>query len=268
MKRKIAAVLLCLIMGVAVVFTGCSLADIRADLDRDQEEQAQRMQELEEMREELREIGQNVGAVPEEKQEETEPEETEPTETAEAETIEATRGSIENGMFLNETFHVSFPVSDDMVVFTDEQILQAMGMSADALVDNKVYTAKQMETAMAGSVFDTMIMMPDGSSNFVVLYENLDVTAHGISVTESQYLQIVTNGVRQSVAEECSISEMEEVTVGGQEYTKVDITQSQGYVTTYLVRIQDNYVVSMIYTCVGGREEMREDFFQSMVEVQ
>ncbi len=267
MKKKIVTWLLCVIMVMAGVLTGCS----RKDLDKDQEEQEQRLQELEEMKEELKELGQNVGGVSEVEPEETKLEETEPVEPEETEdsgTIEATRGSIENGMFLNETFQLSFPVSDDMVVLTDEQILQAMGISSEVLLDNKICTAEQMETAMEGSIYDTIIMMPDGTSKLVVMYENLDVTAKGLSLTASQYLQIVINHLSQIMDSECSISDMEEVTYGGFEYTKVDITQSQGYVQTYLVRIQDNYVVGMIYTCVSGQEEARDDFFQSLVEVQ
>lgn len=269
MKKKLTI----LVIGMAaavLLLSGCGkmaraiIESRNADMDSKEQEM---QEELAEMREELLKLNPpERPEIPEFEMPETmEPEGSEEPEDS----VQPVRGTLENGMFTNEVFHISFPVSDDMLVFTDEQIMQIIGMGTEVMEEAGIhYSAEQMEQAMQGTIYDTVIMMPDGASNVMVLYENLDVTAQGMRFTEKQYLQIVIARISKMLGEESIVHEQETITIGGKDYTKVEVETGQGYSQTYYIRNQENYMVGFLYTCVDGAEAAREEFFNSFVEVE
>lgn len=187
-------------------------------------------------------------------------------ETEVEEEVVATRGTVENGMFTNETFGISFAVTDDMLVYTDEQLLQAVGVGTDVAAENMSMTAEEMEEMMSGVMYDTMMTMSDGLSNVIVAYENTQKTF--LQFTEEQYITMLQNQLSQIEDIDYTFGETERVTLGGHEYAKCDFYTTQGISQTYCLRMVGDYQVSIIYTCLDGSEQLRDDFFASFVEVQ
>ena len=183
------------------------------------------------------------------------------------ESIEATRGTIEDGTYINNTFKISFPVTEDMTVFTDEQIAQAVGMGTDMIKDNSTLTPQQMEEAMAGCVYDTMIVFSDGSSNVSVSYQNMDITAKGVYLTADQFIQAMKTQIPTLTGTDYEFSDVTTVELGGQTYSKL-VAKTSGLTQTYVARQVDNYMVNIVVTCAEGNEQLADDFLDSFVIVE
>lgn len=256
MKKKLLVLVMMTTLAASTILTSCGgsskpAASASAESTQAESEQTESVSESE----------------PEATPEATEEPEATPEATSEAASIEATRGVVENGVFTNSTFGISFPVSSDMVAYTDEQIAQMLGMGSDVVAENGLYSAEQMEQAMQGSIYDAMFVMADGSSNVSIVYENMDVTANGIYYNEDQYLQVVGSQLSQMSSPAYTVGEPSKITLGGKEYARVDMTTDAGYSQTYCVRAQDNYMTAFIYTCMNGSEASRDAFFASVAAI-
>jgi len=274
MKKRIITVFLSLTFAASILLTGCSggteststkeAASEAEEEVREPEEETQDQEKTdagsETQKEDKEEIGKKAdaeaGNEAEDKNEEEE------------EIIEATRGTVEDGMFVNETFGLAFAITDDMTVFSDEQMFEALGIGSDIMTEDGVATAEQIEQALQGTMYDIMIMFSDNTSNVSVTYDNMDITCKGIHFDEEQYGQMLINMLGQMSSVQYEVVSEDTVELAGKEYYRLKLSADYGGAIleqTYLCRRQDNYMVGII---ISGQEgsPFEEEFLNSFVD--
>lgn len=232
MKKKIVA--MCLVMSlVCVQFAACG-SDDKKDSDKKTE---------------------NVS-------EEKDSKEEEETEEKEEETkLNAERGTVEDGVYKNESMGISFPVADNMIVCSDEQIAQTLSIGSDLISDNSKYTAEDMEEAMKGAMYDTIILFSDNSSNVSVIYEDMD-KSQAVALDEEQYLKALSNNLK-SMNMGYEIGEIAKQDIGGTEFSALTATAS-GFTQKYCLHQVGNYMIEFIFTYTDASQAEVEDFISSI----
>lgn len=270
MKHKFLTLFLSFVLAASTLLTGCSHAEKSLTEDA-VSESGEETGETEENTETEKKAAEEAGAEKEarkETEEEAEKQAEAEKEAAEEETIEATRGTIKDGMFVNETFGIAFKVTDDMTILSDEQMLEALGVGSDIMADNGVATAKQIEQALQGTMYDVMIFFSDNASNVSVSYENMDITGMGIYFDEEQYGQMLINMLGQMSSVQYDVVDEDTVELGGKEYYRLKMSADYDGVKlnqTYFCRRQDNYMIGIIVSSQSS--DIEEEFMNSFVDL-
>lgn len=268
MKRKIYILVMAGLISMSVMLTSCGNKNQAEDVGS----QKEALEQEEDKESDQDDVQGTVSQTEDEKkpeEDETEEPETDDEDAnpeSEKKTLELIRGVIENGMYTNSSIKLSFPVSDDMMVFTDEQIAQAAGISMDAMSETGVVTPEQMELATEGTVYDAMILFPDMESNLIICCENMDITGNGLRFSAEQYSKIVDVQSKQ-LYDDYEVIDSQTVELGGLEYIRKEIS-FQGQKQVFLIRQVENYMVAMILTVSSEGEQLADDFMNSIVAVE
>ena len=153
----------------------------------------------------------------------------------EKELIEVTpeRGTVENGVYKNEAFGVSFEVEPDWYFLSDAEIAQSMGVAAEKI------------SADADNIYDVYCVTLETNTTVSVNYENLGTI--GGFTSESQYLEMVVSqllsaGTDTGVTE----SELSVAEIGGEKFPCLNITMEYSGMEIY-----QRVIVKSIGTWMG-----------------
>lgn len=182
-------------------------------------------------------------------------------EKKEEKKLKAERGTIEDGVYKNESMGVSFPVADNMIVCSDEQIAETLNIGSDMISDQTKYTAEDMEEAMEGAMYDTIILFSDNSSNVSVIYEDLD-KSQAVSLDEEQYLKALSNNL-ESMNMGYEVGEISKQDIGGTEFSALTATTS-GLTQEYCLHQVGNYMIEFIFTYTDASKEEVENFISTI----
>lgn len=180
----------------------------------------------------------------------------------------ASRGTIEDGVYTNETFKVSFPISDDMTVFTDEEVLSILGVGQDIMSSNGMYTAEQIENALNGTIYDIMFAFPDGQSNVSVSYINLNQNGMTTNLSLDVYVDATMSQLEQMTSPKYTSLEKTTETYSGIEYTCINTKTDMGYSQKMAARFEGNYIVQITITYLDDSPELATDFLNSLLPVE
>lgn len=213
-------------------------------------------------KEEKKENSDKKTEITEEKTETTK-EKTSTKEEEEEKKVEAKRGSITDDVYMNEVFGVNIPIPENATVYSDEQIVQMLGLDANILSEDKVYTAKDMEEKMEGVVYDAVIVFSDEASNVSVIYENREKSPMG-DKTEEEYAE--ENAKQLEAAEGYGyIREgISKEKVGGTEFTVLAM-KTDYYSQKYYLHTMDNYVIEFIVTYTEETKQEAEDLMSTII---
>lgn len=277
MKRKVLSMVLATMM-TAIVLFGCGSTEEVYDETTEVEEKVE-----EEMEEEIEESEEQDTEEADDSQNEAskkslsakeraatkEDEAQDKEEDKETESIQIERGNIKDGMYVNESIGITFPISDNMYVLSDEEMMQVYGAGANIVIEDDVYTPEQMEQALQGTMCDIMILFPDGRTNLSVMCENMDITANGIYMSEEFYKTVLTAQMESMQSIQYELVNEEYVELGGKEYLAIEFAVAQGSVQAkqyYYVRKEANYMIAFIASCYDGSEYMIEEVLDEVAD--
>ncbi len=281
MKRKVLSMVLATMM-TAIVLFGCGSTEEVSDETTEVEEEVEeeKDEETEEIiEEEADEVDDSQNGTSKKslsakeraatKEDEAQDKE-EDKDDEETESMQVERGIVKDGMYVNESIGIAFPIADDMYVLSDEEMMQVYGAGANIVVEDDVYTSEQMEQALQGSMCDIMILFPDGRTNLSVMCENMDITANGIYMSEEFYKTVLAAQMESldSIQYEL-VDEEEYVELGGKEYLVIEFAVAQGSVKAkqyYYVRKEANYMIAFIASCYDDSEYMVEEVLDAIVD--
>ena len=202
----------------------------------------------EELKEELKqEIKEELKQEEEQKQEENKEENKEEQSEVKEDVVNDIRGYVVDGMFVNEYFNIRFDVKNDYTVLSDKQLMNYVGIATDSMVENDYFTSEQMKLAMNGSIYDTCVVFEDDSSNILICYEDMDITNFGNYISAEDYLNVVIGNIKK-MDEGLAYTNLLEAKAWGDDYVVGALYRSTGQAQIYLVKIQDNYAISLIIT--------------------
>lgn len=167
-------------------------------------------------------------------------------DNSQSEEILIQRGKIKGNTYTSKTTGLKFTKPDSFRYLTDEELAQALSVSAE-LLSNKEFMSALDEYP---TLLDMMLMDDESGLNMAIGYENLEVTM-GSVISEDEYLDamgeyLLTMGVT-------STEDIETVYLSGQAYRHATFTvEVDGLVTVteYYLRAIDKYmnVITVAYT--------------------
>lgn len=250
MKKKCYIAILMLVLTASTILTGCKGAEREAVSEELVNEETE---EDDSDKEEVKETDDGEKEKPDKGKETVVP-------------VKATRGTVQNNMFVNETFGICFPVTEDMILVEDSEILEILGADAGFLEEGEAATAKEMEDALGGTVYDAVIYL-NGNSNVMISYENLDVTMDGNYPDERRYVKSVKDALDQKPSEKYEIKSQKTVAVGDVQYLRVDLnveTEGNELREIFYCRRVENYMVCITVTFEEEKRELAEAFIDSL----
>lgn len=260
MKKKCYIAFLMLVLTVPMVLTGCKgaekeiVSDELADEDEETEkDDSDEDRGKEKETEDTQEGGKKEKAGKEEAGEEVTP-------------IKAARGEIRDNMFVNETFGISFSITEDMDMLDDSEILESLGIDAGFLKEGELVSAQEMEDALDGILYDAVIFLDKASnSNITVSYENLDVTMDGNYPNEREFVKILKDDLDKQSPGTYKIKSQKTVIMGDVQYLRVDLEMKGSELKEiFCCRRVENYMVCITITFKEEKRQTAEDFIASL----
>ena len=259
MKKKCYIAFLTVLLTVSTILTGCKGTERNAV----SEEPA----EVEETEEDLK--------PEEEKAKETDTKETDTKEDGEEESgkavekvepVNVVRGEVRDGMFVNETFDIRFPLTEDMTLLEDSEILEVLGADVGFLEEGATAAAQEMEDAAGGTLYDAVIYLDD-NSNVMLTYENMDVTMNGNYLDERRYVKHVKDALEQKSPGKYEIKSQKTVMVEDGQYLRVDLDvemEGNELKEIFYCRRVENYMVCITVTFEEDKRQEAEAFIDSL----
>lgn len=176
--------------------------------------------------------------------------EQEPEEDATEDTAGGfTRGTQTEAGWESEYLGLRFTTPDDMVMATDEELAEMLGIGTDALSDAGDFSDAQLKLAELTSVYE--LFAYDALGNNV----NVTVEKTPVNMSAEDYMDALAQTLLAITAISYEqISEPETVELGGIEFAKCSFlgtTNGQSMYQDYYVRIVDNMPMSIIVSYVS-----------------
>lgn len=257
MKKKCCIAFLMLTLTVSAILTGCTEAEREAVSEELVEEDTET--EEADSEEEVKEK--------DKKEEDGESEEEGKEKAGEKVVpIKATRGEIRDNMFVNETFGISFPITENMDLLDDSEVLETLGVDTDSIEEGEVVSAKEMEDALDGILYDAVIFWDRATnSNITVSYENLDVTMDGNYPDERRFAKILEDDLEQQSPGVYKIKSRKTVDIGDEQYLRVDLEMKGSELKEiFCCRRVENYMICITITFEEEKRQTAEDFIASL----
>ena len=172
--------------------------------------------------------------VSESAEESSQPEEPaeEPEEQPEEEPeVEAKRGKIENGVYTNEVFGITFSGGDEWYFYNDEEIAATYGIAVEQMLTEEY--AQVIEEASL--IYDMYAVNVNTGATVNVNYENLGLV-YGSVFDEKAYLEIAKTQLEtQLSASGISLSknEVSAVSIGGEEFPCLEVAMDYNGTVIY-----------------------------------
>ena len=202
---------------------------------------------------------------------ETKKEETTAAETTKEETTEAPTEAKEEGpafqtgtwdelVFTNPWLGLTLTFPEDSYVCTEEEVQAVLGAGQEVLVNNGNYTEAQLKLSEATTVYDFMVVLPDGQSNIQLAYENIKLTAGGMDISAEDYLNIVWEQVSKIADMQYKKEGEEKVDLAGQSFAKLSASLMEGalYQDYYSICLGDHMVTMTVSYVPESKDVVNE----------
>lgn len=182
--------------------------------------------------------------------------------------VDAERGTVENGVYTNDVFKISFPIQDDWYVCSDAEIAQLIGFTADSIDETGVMTAEQFEAATSGTIYDLVFYFSDMQSNVNIVLSNLDMLGMYATLPTEKYAELTVSQLQNITTPKYTFGDITSETYGGSEYTCLPAETDQGYNQKILMKKENGYMVVITLTYFPELESEMQTFLDSFTEVQ
>ncbi len=134
-------------------------------------------------------------------------------------TFNLKRGIIENQIYSNKYFDISFPITENFVVLDDIQVATAYELNTEEFLSGRETPVGVFEQQNSGSCVDLVFYLPDGKSYCVITFINPNYT--NLSTSPSA-LEIILSANENAMLNDpvvpCDTVTRTQVTYGNHEY--------------------------------------------------
>ena len=169
-------------------------------------------------------------------------------------TKEFTRGTVTGNKYVSEFADLTLTVPESWTFYTDEQISELSGVSAELLADDE-----KLKEAMLKSLIDAMAADPVTGNNVNFTYENLKITT-GLAMNEQKYAEAARNTLIASyeqIGAQITVTDPAECKLGGNTYRKLvaDVTlNGVSYRQYCYIRKIGGWALSIAATSMDGTD--------------
>lgn len=165
--------------------------------------------------------------------------------------VELTRGTIEGGVYKNESLGLKFTKPSSWVYSTDEEIAASINVAVDSILGENFKDALENNP----TIYDMMVVDTLTRTNISVGFENLKKTLSS-NITVEQYVESFKKQIAEVDGMTVSVRDgLETVKLGETEFTKfICDTKANGVEMTqvYYLRKVDGYMTFAIVTITSG----------------
>ena len=168
---------------------------------------------------------------------------------------EFVRGSVSENGWQSEWIGLKFELADNMTMSSAEDIENMMEIGADAYFTDSL-GEKAVDYSKVAAVYE-MMAIDELGNNVIVMAEKLPNPL----ISMDQYIEAFRNTLGESLIEDVQLSEKEDYTLAGQEYTKVELSYKLSGIEisqTCLFRKQSDRMIGIMFT------EIRDGAFEKM----
>lgn len=188
--------------------------------------------------------GNSAGSDEEKEKNTVEQEETKKEEKKEE--IKPERGTVTDGVYVNEAFGVSIAIPEGWTLCSDEKLLEKTSMSESFLKEDGTYDAEDMLEENQGEFYDMHAGAPEDFVDVIVTYCDLEENL-GQVISEKEYLEMlkeVMDGIEGYEIEEATTQD-----INGTEVSVLTVTMDGNYFEKTYCHKVGNYmaVIDIIY---------------------
>lgn len=182
--------------------------------------------------------------------------------------MEPTRGTVENGVYTNESIKISFPIQEDWHVCSDEEVAEIIGYTTENIEETTKISVEQFEEATAGTVYDIVFYTSDIESNVNIVFMDLDKTGKYATLPVDDYAELSASQLKSMSNVNYTIGEINHETYGGDDYVCINAETDQGYNQKLLIKKENGQMVCITLTFLPESESEMQSFLDSFTEVQ
>ncbi len=188
------------------------------------------------------------------------------TEERDDGTFQAERGSVENNLYKNNQFDISFSIDEDCEILTDQKIAETLGYAdkiSTAMTGN--LTADTLENAFYGTFYDVWFVYPDQQTNVYIAYENMKKTGTYGSLTAADYAKMLKESLSKNTSVYYTFSDDTHVSYCGYEYICLNSKLNDGAgLQKMLIRQVGNYMMCITVSYSPSNTEICSEFLDSI----
>lgn len=168
---------------------------------------------------------------------------------------EFVRGSVAENGWQSEWMGLKLDIADNMTMTSAEEIEKMMEIGADAYFTDSM-GEKMVDYSKVVAVYE-MMAIDDFGNNVIVMAEKLP----NVLISMDKYIEAFKKTLDESLVDGIQLSEKEEYTLAGQEYTKVELSYKLSGIEisqVCLFRKQSDRMIGIMFT------EIRDGAFEKM----
>ena len=162
-----------------------------------------------------------------------------------SETGDFTRGTVADGVYINEFLGLNITLPDGWTAADDETIASVVSVGMDHLQN---ITEEQKAVAVSGTIYDAVLFSDTGFS-IMVMAEDLATTAGTTLLTAEAYAELLHSNLQAMTDLGYELQEPTDFNLAGTDYVRMDASvPSTGVSQLYLIRWVSGYMLSVSVT--------------------
>lgn len=190
----------------------------------------------------------------------------EPTPTPEQENVMQVRGTWNKGVYTNNFLGLSYKLQEGWVAATDAEILALMGVGAELVGQQDIL---EQILATQQTIYDFYVTNTNTGSSMQITFENLSLTIGGLSYSERDYANAVTQQLQNVAGMTYTFGAYENITLADKTFLKVPATVAYSGISMqqhYYIYKKGNYMCCIILTCAPGDTQTPEQIMASFTK--
>lgn len=177
------------------------------------------------------------------------------------------KGVLTETGFESEYLNLRFTAPDGFIMATEEELNEMMDLGADIGAEIMDVDKKVWEYAQTRIVYEMMVSSSSGSPNLILTSEKLPLS----NMTVDQYFDLLKTQLDAMDIDviEYEFGDITSIEIAGQSYQKLDMKAKMDgleMVQSYIVRKDNDRVVVVVTTSMGGDEEALDTLIAAFSE--
>ncbi len=184
-----------------------------------------------------------------------------------SEAVTAERGTFDGNVYTNESMGVQATIPEGFVLYTEEQIQQALGAGAE-MMENAEYDSDSIQESLAGTIYDVIAATEDNSANIQIVIEETKRSI-GMELDADSYAKLMESNLKttyQSAGYTIEETDITEESLGGMDFTVVFVNVA-GMMQKAYIRQVGNYVMTFTVTYTDASESAVQEFLNSITAI-
>lgn len=175
------------------------------------------------------------------------------------------RGTIDNEIYANEYFDISFPMPDELIYLDDKEVATVFELNSQDFISDRKTSVDTFEKNNLGNCIDLVFYLPDGLSYTIITFINPGYYSSSSLSNMETALTVTENAMKTDPVLPCVTVTRSKVEYGGYEYDCLtgEIT-AQKMTNLVLFRKYAGKFIKINVIYYNSSNEIKEEFLNSI----